>query len=206
MRQIKWLRSLGAMATSLTSEVAWDQAGELVTRAAAGSTDAWSQLVDRFAPVVLAIARRHGLADTDVDDVHQIVWLRLAENLRRLDDPRRVAGWLATTTRNESLRVIDQAKRLEPVREFGPAHEDVEGQPGVGTRLARDETAAAVAGAFAALDDRCRHLLRSVVIDADDYEVVARRFDMPIGSIGPTRRRCLDRLRKLLPAAEVTFQ
>lgn len=179
----------------------WDHVAELVQEAAAGSSTAWSELVDRFSPLVLAIARRHRLNDSDVDDVFQIVWLRLAENLTRIDDPRRVAGWLTSTTRNESLRLIGRLKRVEHVEPIDLADDG----PDVDTGVARKETISAVASAFAALDGRCRQLLRALIIDTEDYDEVSERFDMPVGSIGPTRRRCLERLRKLLPLAEVTF-
>lgn len=180
---------------------AWEAVGNLVREAQRGSASAWTELVARFSPTVLAIARRYRLIDSDVDDVFQIVWLRLAERLDTLEDPRRLAGWLAATTRNESLRVIERATRTDRLYEL----DVTDGRPTLDSRLTRSETVETVALAFAALDDRCRALLRAVVVDRTDYERVAVQLDMPVGSIGPTRRRCLNRLKELLPAAEVEF-
>ncbi len=160
-----------------------------------GSPVAWTALVDRFSPMVLAVARRHRLNSADVDDVYQVVWLRLAENLDRLRDPDRIAGWLATTARREALRLATR-----PNTEVTSI--DLDLLAGSGTdadqRLADEEVAVAVAQGFAALGERCRRLLTDLLVNELEYTEISARLGIPVGSIGPTRKRCLQKLRGLL--------
>src|ERR1700675_1391580 len=88
--------------------------GDLVRSAGAGASDAWNELVNRFAGMVWSVARRHRLNASDAADVSQTTWLRLVEHLNRIEHPERVGGWLATTARRESLRVLRLADRQVP--------------------------------------------------------------------------------------------
>lgn len=184
----------GATATLCAMPDQEGSGGELVRAARDGSREAWAAIVDRFSPLVMAVARRYRLSPPDVDDVYQVVWLRLAEHLDRLRDPDRVAGWLATTTRNEALRVARRAQR--------EAHADLEiiaaDDTPTDDLLSSNEIRVAVAAAFATLGERCRQLLSYLLVKELHYEEVSRRLGMPVGSIGPTRQRCLQRLRSLL--------
>ena len=81
-----------------------------VTRARNGDKQAWDDLVERYAPLVWSICRRHQLSDTDVGDVHQSVWLQLVSQLDKIRDPAALPGWLATTTRRECGRVLRAAR------------------------------------------------------------------------------------------------
>jgi len=167
----------------------------LVRRAMMGDELAWEALVDRFATLVWSIARGHALDPADAADVSQTTWLRLAEGLSSLREPERLGAWLATTARRESLRVLRRQQRHLPVETCiewpcGDATVSPD-QP-----LIEEERDAALWRAFDALSGPCKALLRALLADPPpSYAELSTAFDMPIGSIGPTRARCLDRLR-----------
>lgn len=170
----------------------------LVQAAAAGDHKAWDALVQRFAGLVWSIARSHRLSSADAADVSQTTWLRLVEHLGRLREPERVAAWLATTAKHESLRVIRKAGRQVPTDV--EAEIDLEADrsaPAVDAGLLAGERDADLWKAFAALGERCQQLLRLLIADPPpSYEEIGELLGMPIGSIGPTRGRCLDQLRR----------
>jgi RNA polymerase sigma factor (sigma-70 family) len=141
-----------------------------------------------------AIARRHRLRDADAADVTQTTWLRLAENLGRLQDPGRVGAWLVTTARRECLRTIRVSSRelpdAEPPEPLRPDPRPVDGN------LLAAERDEALWSAFRRLPARDQALLQMLVADPQPcYEEIAATLQMPIGSIGPTRGRALARLR-----------
>jgi RNA polymerase sigma factor (sigma-70 family) len=171
--------------------------GDVVRAAAAGDQQSWDLLVDRFARLVWHVARGHRLADADAADVVQTVWLRLVESLPRLREPAAVAGWLATTTRNESLRTLRRAGREVSDEELDllPADEDHSPEAVVEA----GERRVLVRRALDRLPLRCRTLLRALSSSPDSsYAEISAALDMPVGSIGPTRGRCLDQLRERL--------
>jgi RNA polymerase sigma factor (sigma-70 family) len=178
------------------------EVARLVREAADGSQAAWNELVSRFTSLVWAVCRAHRLSQADAADVHQVVWLRLVENLGRVRQPERLAGWLATVARHECLRVLarDDREAPDPVQPFlaqQPAHGDVE--------LLRAERDEALWRALQQLSPKCRSLLRVLVADdRPSYEDVAAALCMPVGSIGPTRQRCLERLRDVVALAGIT--
>jgi RNA polymerase sigma factor (sigma-70 family) len=176
--------------------------GELVEAAAAGDQAAWEEIVDRFTSLVWATARAHRLSRDDAADVAQTTWLRLVENLDRIRDPERLGAWLATTARHESLRVIRRGARERPTDEvdfFEPPADEAFEDLVVGR-----ERGGALWRAFARLSDRCKTLLRLLVSEEEpSYEEISGALGMPIGSIGPTRQRCLDRLGRNLELAEL---
>jgi RNA polymerase sigma factor (sigma-70 family) len=164
-----------------------------VRAAAAGDSGAWNALVGRFGRLVWAITRAHRLSDADAADVSQTAWLRLVEHLDRLRDPERVGSWLAATTRNECLRVLRLSGRQIPSADDLLADEET---PSAAAELFVSERNAAVWRAFQTLSPRCRLLLQIVVASPPPtYDEVAAALGVPVGSIGPTRARCLDRLR-----------
>ena len=176
-----------------------DVAG-LVSAAAEGDEAAWNRLVERFAGLVWHVARSHRLADSDASDVSQTVWLRLVESLPRLREPAAVGGWLATTTRNECLRVLRRSGR-EVVEDADALHDrpSEDASPEAVLELAEDRHL--VRNALERLSDRCRTLLHALAYSPEDsYADVSAALGMPIGSIGPTRSRCLERLRRELVA------
>lgn len=170
----------------------------LVKFAAQGDEDAWHQLVDRFAPLVWAVARANGLDHASAADVHQTTWLRLVENLDRLREPAAVAGWLVRTARHESLRVRRYTSRERPTN----AHDDNERASEYDTpedALLLDEERRTVYEAFRRLTEQCQRILRvTAMAPPTSYEVVAAELGIPRGSVGPTRGRCLHHLRRLL--------
>ena len=176
--------------------------GGAVRSAAAGDAAAWSTLIDRYAGLVWAVTRAHGLSVADADDVTQTTWLRLAEHLGRIRDPDRVGLWLAVTARNECLRMLRRARRDIP---FDPhaddfAHATV---PDVDVDLLTNERDRQLWVTFQALSALCKVLLLTLMAEPGlSYADVSRTLGMPVGSIGPTRARCLDRLRRNWTAAQ----
>jgi len=175
----------------------------LVVAARDDDEAAWHALVEEFGGLVWSVARAHRLSHADAADVSQTTWLRLAEHLGRIRDPERVGGWLAATARNECLRLLRRSQRELPLGEDLPEPTDPE--PSAGTLLLRRERASALWAAFEELSDRCRTLLRVLMADpAPAYEDVSEALEMPIGSIGPTRQRCLENLRRLAARRGIT--
>jgi RNA polymerase sigma factor (sigma-70 family) len=170
--------------------------------AAAGDEAAWEAIVDRFSGLVWATARAHRLSREDAADVAQTTWLRLVENLDRIREPEHLGAWLATTARRESLRLIRRGGRERPSDEadlFEAPDDDV-----LDRRLLDRERDGALWRAFAGLSDRCKALLRLLIsLEEPTYEEVGAALDMPVGAIGPTRIRCLDRLRRTRAVAEL---
>jgi RNA polymerase sigma factor (sigma-70 family) len=169
-----------------------------VRRAAAGDQGAWAALVDDFTGLVWSVAAGHRLGPGDTAEVVQTTWLRLLENLGRIREPERLGGWLATTARRESLRLLRLRGREWPA----DAEQVLDREPAPGPTpeeavLDRDRDRR-LWRAFARLPERCQRLLRLVVVLRPPYTEVAAIMDIPVGSIGPTRQRCLDRLRRQL--------
>ena len=177
-----------------------------VKAAAAGDQEAWDLLVDRFGGLVWAICREHRLSDSDAADTVQLTWLRLLENLGRIRDPQRLAGWLATTCRRECLAVLRQAKATVPTAD--DTLDLVMGGSGAADQsVLATEQRAILWQAFTRLSDWCQQVLRALILDAEDgppsYRLVAARLQTPVGGLGPTRARCLSQLRKLLDGSGI---
>jgi len=169
--------------------------GELVRRAMAADQVAWNELVRRYGGVVWAVAREHGLPSADAADVAQATWLQLAQNLTRVRHPERLGGWLATTARRESLRVLSVRRRETPLAWADP-EESIDGPETAVVDADRDS---ALWRAFGALSEQCRKLLRLIAYAPDlTYAQAASALGIQVGSIGPTRGRCLAALRRRL--------
>lgn len=169
----------------------------LVGRASDGDQAAWNEIVDRFAPLVWSICRRFRLSDMDAHDVGQNVWLRLVEYLPSLREPAALPGWLATTTRRECLRV--QRLSWQNEKQLGQPDVDVpadEETTRVDRWLIEHERDSALRTAFAQLGERCRQLLAMLMRDPPEpYAKISADLSIPVGSIGPSRARCLQQLR-----------
>jgi RNA polymerase sigma factor (sigma-70 family) len=175
----------------------------LVERAAAGDERAWHDLVAEFGGLVWAVTRAHRLREADAAEVAQITWTRLVEHIDRLHDPARVGPWLATTARRECLRVLRQGARV--VLRGDEFADDVADAPEHGVALIEQERDAALWRAFESQRPRDRALLRMLVSDpSPSYEEISAALDMPVGSIGPTRARALERLRREVERLGVT--
>ena len=170
----------------------------LVTRARTGDKQAWDELVDRYAPLIWSICRRYGLGRADAEDVGQSVWLLLVEQLDRIRDPAALPGWLATVTRHECLRIV-RAARGPLAAVYGL---DAEILPDEQARTAEQglltaERHAALREAFLDLPPCGQRLMALLVEDPPvSYAEISARLGIPIGSIGPTRSRWLDKLRR----------
>ncbi len=175
-----------------------DDIAALVADAVAGDRAAWDRLIHRYTPMVGHVARGYRLAEGDVEDVVQAVWMRCFQNLDRIRDPRALPGWLKTTAQNEALRVANARRRSEPIdpvdleRLLGD-HVDADGT----AQLLRDEADQVVRDGLAELTPEHRRLLLLLHHDSrPSYRDVSRVLGMPTGSIGPTRARCIAKLRQ----------
>ena len=170
----------------------------LVAGAKRGDQRSWDGLVERYAPLVWGVCRRYGLSEVDAHDVGQTVWLRLVEHLATLREPAALPGWLVTTTRRECAvvqRAVRERSRREQVEE-AELSADPE-STAVDRWLVAEERSAALRAAFAELPPRCQQLLALLLADPPaGYAEIGQKLEMPIGSIGPSRARCLQRLRQ----------
>jgi RNA polymerase sigma factor (sigma-70 family) len=174
-------------------------AAHMVQRAAQGDQRAWERLVDQYARLIWSITRQFKLSESDAADVSQATWLRLLEHIDKLDHPDRVGSWLAATARNECLRNLAARKKVIPVQDDITLKSDVTSAPEVDERLLADERAADVRRALSHLPRRGQQLLEMLMADPPaTYAEISDKLGLPVGSIGPTRGRCLDTLRGLL--------
>lgn len=172
---------------------------ELVDGARKGDQTAWDALVARYGNRVWAVARGHRLNAADAEDVFQVTFLRLVTHIDTIRDPSRVGAWLATTARHECLRVLRKAGRAVPSGDDEVLDAPDPMLPPVESNLLADERHVALHAALERLSEPCKRLLRVLMADPEPtYEEVGRALDMPIGSIGPTRGRCLKHLRREL--------
>jgi RNA polymerase sigma factor (sigma-70 family) len=168
----------------------------LVARAQEGEQDAWDAIVERFLPLVGAIARQHRLSPADGDDVGQTVWLRLVEHLGGLREPAALPGWIRTTARHECLRLLAARGRTRAVDPQAGGLDTVTDDVTDAGLLAA-ERRQALREALAELPEGRRELLLLLLVDPPlAYEEISRRLGMPIGSIGPTRARAFAQLRE----------
>jgi len=172
----------------------------LVAAASKGDQAAWDTIVGQFNGLLWSIARGFRLDKRDASDVVQITWLRLVENLDRIDDPEALPGWLATTVRRECIQLIRRTNRHRVVDHVAP--QDVrDPAPPVDHGLLTDERDLALWRKVTELGETCLRLLRVLMATPPpSYKAVAAALAMPLGSVGPTRQRCLRRLRESLAA------
>ena len=170
---------------------------ELVLRARNGDAQAWDVLVERFAPLIWSICRRYQLNGGHADDVGQNVWLQLVTHLDRVRDPAALAGWLATTTRRECLHVLRAARRPDALGRVLDAENIPDDQTGIAEQeLLVAERHAALREALARLPPKGQRLIALLIEDPPvPYAEISATLGIPVGSIGPARRRCLDKLR-----------
>jgi RNA polymerase sigma factor (sigma-70 family) len=171
---------------------------DLVTRARHGDQQAWDALVERYTPLIWSICHRYRLGRADAEDVAQDVWLRLVDQLDRLRHPAAIAGWLATTTRRECCRVLRAASRPQGAWP-GLDAESIPDQQAQTTEheLLAAERHAALREALAHLAPRDQQLIAILTADPPlPYAEISARLGIPVGSIGPNRGRCLDKLRR----------
>lgn len=154
-------------------------------------------LVDRYSPKLYAVARSFALDPRTAEDLVQTAWLRLLERGDQLRESSSVGAWLATIVRNDARKIVTR-RRVVPVADGFDRRPDDAGPPEA--RLLERERAAAIRSAFARLGDDCRQLLRLVTAEPKlSYDEIAAALGRPRGSLGPSRARCLQRLRGAMP-------
>ena len=181
-------------------------AADLVARARGGDPRAWDALVDRYAPLIWSICGKYRLGRADAEDVGQSVWLCLVDQLGQIRQPAALPGWLATTARRECARLLRAARGphagIYPLdaenaadKQAGPADQD----------LLAAERHTALRQALASLPPHDQQLIALLAADPPvPYTQISARLGIPVGSIGPTRRRCLDKMRRHPAIAALT--
>lgn len=167
-----------------------------VARGGETARPAWSTLVSNYSPKMYAVARSFAFDEGTAEDLVQIAWLRLLERVGQVREPEALGQWLCMVVRNEARNRI--TRRREIPTELGldifVDHESMD------TRLIRSERITALRLAFARLGGECQQLLRLLIAEpALSYDEIAAALGRARGSLGPTRRRCLDQLRAGLP-------
>ena len=171
---------------------------DLVTCARGGDKQAWDALVERFAPLIWCICRRYRLGGADAEDVGQNVWLHLVDQLDKIRDPAALPGWLATATRRECMRVLHTVRGPHAAGYALDAETIPDDQALMADQeLLVAERRAALREAFAHLSPCCQQLIAALIEDPPvPYTQISARLGIPVGSIGPTRSRCLNKLRR----------
>ena len=168
----------------------------LIADAIAGDQRAWRELHRRYSPLIGVTARKFRLSASNVDDVSQTVWLRLLMHMKDLREPRALPGWIVTTTRNEALRMLRSDRWSEPADPMADSRLQVVDRAEPDESLHRMERRRAVRAVIGELLPQHRELFRLLLADPQpSYSEISDRLGIPIGSIGPTRARCLARLR-----------
>jgi RNA polymerase sigma factor (sigma-70 family) len=169
----------------------------LVERAVNSDQNAWNDIVERYAPLVWSICMRYRLNDPDIEDVGQTVWLLLVEHLGKLREPAALPGWLVTTTHRECQRALTAARKTEDTAtKLEDAIAVVDGAV-IEQEILAAERNAALRLALRELPPRCQQLLAMLISDPPrSYTEISATLQIPIGSIGPQRARCLERLRR----------
>jgi RNA polymerase sigma factor (sigma-70 family) len=187
------------------ANAAGPDASELVSwvrRAATGDLQAWNRLVDQYSKLIWSITTNFKLVESDAADVVQTTWMRLIEHIDRIEQPARVGSWLASTARNECLRHVAARKRIVLVQEDGELDSADRHVPEVDEALLANERAHYVREAMSHLPPHWQRLMELLMTDPPaSYSEISDQLGLPIGSIGPTRGRCLARLRVLLQAS-----
>lgn len=170
--------------------------GELLVKAREGDSEAWNALVERMSPIIWSIARSFRLDHATAKDVAQTVWVKLLENCDRINDPSRLPGWISTTSRREAMAAVNGSKRMTPSDfEFDIEDPTASTEGSVLDFEDRDE----VRAAFETLDSDDQELLRLTVLEPGlSYEEISQITGRPVGSLGPTRARALERLRRAM--------
>jgi RNA polymerase sigma factor (sigma-70 family) len=175
----------------------------LIRACRSGDARAWERLLDKYERLVFSISLNYGLTTDDAADVTQITFTILLQNLKALPDEIRLSSWLATVARRHTWRLLARNRREAINRD-----EDLAGNEALGGGVddrERWELAEWLNYGLSLLDERCRQLLLALYFDAEQpsYTQIADRLNMPVGSIGPTRARCLEQMKQYLDTVEL---
>jgi RNA polymerase sigma factor (sigma-70 family) len=171
---------------------------DLVTGARGGDKQAWDALVERYAPLIWSICRQYRLGRADAEDVAQSVWLRLVDQLGKIREPAALPGWLATTARRECGRLVRAARGPHAALYPLDPQTMADGQADAAEQeVLAAERHAALREAYTRLPPQGQRLIAMLTADPPvPYAEISARLGIPVGSIGPTRRRCLDQMRR----------
>jgi RNA polymerase sigma factor (sigma-70 family) len=178
---------------------------ELIERARGGSEAAWETIVYKYQNLLFSIPLRAGLRRDLAADVLQEVFTTLFQKIETLEKPEFLRAWLVTTTQHKTIHLIQRETRGRPKSidelETSVGFEVLDPQALPDESLIQIEQEKQIEDALAAIDERCRRLLTLLYLNQQQvpYAEIARMLDIPLGSIGPTRARCLEKLIKLLP-------
>jgi RNA polymerase sigma factor (sigma-70 family) len=179
----------------------WESSASLFQRWRDGEPTALDELVRLLSPMLWQVVRASGLDRATAEDVVQTTWLTLVRSGDSITQPRAVAGWLCTAARREAWRVSRQSGRQRPVEDEVIARR-LPDSPAPEGQVVLDDDNARLWDSLGKLSERCQRLLRIVAAESrPDYSAIATELDMPVGSIGPTRGRCLEKLRRELVQA-----
>lgn len=193
--------TIGGAATERPGEV-WGQAASAFERWTAGDAVALDELVRLMTPVLWHVARAYRLPSEVAEDVVQNTWLALVRAGSSIQEPAAVGGWLTTTTRREAWKVAKATGRGIPVEDDELARR-LPDEGSAESEVVRRDTEGRLWDAVENLSERCQALLRIVAFEhRPDYREIAADLGMPVGSIGPTRGRCLQKLRALIENGE----
>ncbi len=183
------------------SRSVWETSASHFQRWRDGDPGALDDLVRLLSPMLWQVVRASGVDRATAEDVVQTTWLALVRSGETISEPRAVAGWLCTSARREAWRVAKQSTRQQPVEEEAIARR-LPDEPAPEGQVVLDDDNARLWASLGRLTERCQQLLRIVAAEPrPDYSMIAAELDMPVGSIGPTRGRCLDKLRRELVQA-----
>ncbi|MGH8899255.1 MAG: RNA polymerase sigma factor [Egibacteraceae bacterium] len=178
---------------------------ELVRAAAEGDERAWELMMERYSARVWSVVRTHRLPASDAADVVATTWLQLVQNLNQIREPEATGAWLATTARRESLRALQRIAHERPTDDLDQIEsaDRPDGEPEAEAVAA--ERNLMLLHCMDELSERDQALLRALLVDPPlSYKQISSMLDMPIGSIGPTRARCLRCLRRRMRQSERT--
>jgi RNA polymerase sigma factor (sigma-70 family) len=177
---------------------------DLVTRARNGDQQAWNALVERYAPLIWSICWQYRLDRADAEDVSQRIWLQFTSHLGAIRDPAALPGWLVTTTRRECGRVASATHGPHAAGQLLDESITDQQTGAADQELLAAERHAALREAFACLSPSRQQLMAILIEDPPvSYTEISARLGIPVGSIGPTRRRCLDQIRRHPAVAEL---
>jgi RNA polymerase sigma factor (sigma-70 family) len=186
------------MSTGSMSSCTDDELVEMIRKGGPPREAAWSDMLRRYTPKMMGVARSFDIDDATAEDLVQTAWLRFLERSGQLRDTSSVGPWLCMIVRNEARRVVTR-RRAIPVADGWETRPADTAAPTAA--LIATEQAVALRSAFARLGDDCRQLLSLMLADPPlSYDEIAAALDRPRGSLGPSRQRCLEHLRRLLPA------